>query len=162
MTFSLCNLLFLASTEDGSGPCCESAAWMEMAGQSISLARRMWRGENAKAALTFFFFPSVLHFYQEAGLSLIKVVRMGGIGVRRHCARASAGLLFQYCGWDLNRCWCEWSEGRVKVNNGGKSAQGLVLLIQCWLYFLFAGDNVLQNLVCVHLFVAPHTWMARK
>lgn len=41
MTFSLCNLLFLASAEDGSGPGCELAVWMEMAEQSASLARRM-------------------------------------------------------------------------------------------------------------------------
>lgn len=115
-----------------------------MAEQSISLARGLWRGENAKAALTFFF-PSVLHFYQEAGLSLIKVARMGGIGVRRHCSKAGEGILFQYCGWHLNRCWCEWWEGKVKVNNGGKSAQGSVLLIQCWIYFLFTGDYVLQR-----------------
>lgn len=58
MTFSLCNLLFLASAEDGSGPGCELAAWMEMAEQSISLARRMWRGRKCQGSLDiFFFFP---------------------------------------------------------------------------------------------------------
>lgn len=52
----------------------------------------------------FFFFLSVLHFYQEAGLSLIKVVRMGGSEVRRHSVKAREGALFQYCGWDVDSC----------------------------------------------------------
>lgn len=76
---------------------------MEMAERSTSLARRMWRGENAMAALTYFFFFCVVLSPKSRSVT-DKAVRMGGTEVRRHCAKAREGILFQYCGWDLNRC----------------------------------------------------------
>lgn len=102
MTCSFCNLLFLAGTKDGSGLGYESAAWMEMA--EHKLGKENVKGRKSQGSLDIFFLPSVLHFYQGAGLSLIKVARMGVTEVMRHCAKASGGILFQYCGWHLNRC----------------------------------------------------------
>lgn len=93
MTFSLCNLLFLASTEDGSGQGCKSAAWMEMAEQSISLAWRMWRGENDKRALTFFSFcVAVLPRSRSV------TDKSSGIGVRRHCTKPVRVFCFSTVG----------------------------------------------------------------
>lgn len=129
MTFSLCNLLFLASAEDGGGLGCESAAW-ENGKAEHKLGEDNVKGRKCQGSLDTFKIAKVLHFYQEAGLSLIKVARMGGNGVRTHCAKGSGGILFHCCGWDVNRCWYEWWEGWEKVNNGGKSAQGSVLLVQ--------------------------------
>lgn len=133
MTFSLWNLLFLASEEVSGRLGCELAAWMKTESQNISLARIMWRGKNNKEALTHF-----LKFYSTA--TFLSIVNSVTDKSRRHWVEDMLWRVGFHC--SINRC-CYIIRRMTRVGYNGKfcyTTGKVVDKTQGDLLFLFCGE----------------------